>query len=493
MKTNYVAVRDLYHSQDTVDIMKELLPDMISLDRLTRVALTVVRTNDKLMSCHRDSLLSCLIGCGQLGLSPDPYLGQAYFVPFWSSKRNAFEATLIPGYKGLITLARRTGHVADVDAMIVHWNDDFKAVKGLEPQLEHIENEKDPGEFRGAWAMFRYQTSGWQPTWQYLSKAKVDRHMAMTKSKDKSGKVFGPWVDHYDSMALKTAIRVTSKLVPMSVEEQFTKAVKAEDMALAGLGQTDMFLPAGHASIATRDYDAEIEELVKNWDGREKVFEFISVAAAETGKDPFELKKMLLEGDKNLVRNFGEGFDSYLATSADSKMEADSGGDWEAWRKEWINLRKLDSFQQYFENNLETIYGAPVELKARFAQKFTGFFSVEFPDDIAVAKNLISIGYVLKNDSGGVENTEGGSKGEGEKTSPTFAVTPEDADLDHMIEYLKNHFPRVWIDQMRGVKPEGYQAKIDAICQIGGMVELKSGSFESELLGACVRYLISRD
>lgn len=502
MKQNYVAVRDMFQSKDTLDILNKVLPGMVSVDRLLRVSLTVIRTNDKLMTCSPQSLLSCLIGCGQLGLSPDPYLGQAYFVPFWSSKLNCLEATLIPGYKGLITLARRSGHVADVDAMVVHWNDEFKAVKGLYPELHHIENEKDPGEFRGAWAMFRYQTTGWQPTWQYLSKTRIDRHMNMTKSKDRDGKVFGPWVDHYDAMALKTAIRVTAKFVPMAVEEKFSTAIKAEDMALAGEGQSNLFLPAGHADIRTRDYDAEIEELVMGWSGREHVAEFIGVAAAESGKDPFELKKMLLDGDDNLVANFKEGFEAYMAgkkklPDKEKKPVTDpvdpTSEAWEAWRKEWINLRKPESFVQYFESHLDQVYNAPFELQARFAKKFEDMMApVKFPMNKHDAEGLILNNYepektVAVENTVSTENIEGDDKGDGEKTSQNRSDMPEDRDLDNLIQFFKNTHPRVWIQVMKGKKPVNYVEKIDAIVNVGGMIDLPPDSWEGRLLGDCVR------
>ena len=523
MKGNYVAVRDMFESEDTVNMLKKVLPSMVTADRLVRVALTVIRTNDKLMTCSRDSLLACLIGCGQLGLSPDPFLGQAYLVPFWSSKLNSYEATLIPGYKGLITLARRSGHVADVVAQIVYWNDEFRAVMGLNPDLYHVENEKDPGDFRGAWAMFRYQTPGWQPTWQYLSKAKIDRHMKMSKSKTKDGVIFGPWVDHYDAMALKTAVRVTSKFVPMSIEDKFEKAIQAEDMALAGLGQSSVFLPPGHGALTVRDLDEEIRELTRGWKGREHISEFISVAAAQSDKSPEELKKLVLSGDVGLLKNFQEGFDLYLASadpaggSAPGKAPGDgdagsgtgkvkdqslppaglAGVDWQGWRKEWINKRNVEIFKHYFETNLGTLYTCPVpDLVAEFDRKFHDMTGLDLPPDRESAEAMIAAKYQLQTPEPGRDNaqpdTSVGDTGKTEIVEHDRAQAVTEHLLDNIILALKEKHPRVWITELKGKKPTDLESKIEAVVRVAAFIDLDDGTELSKGIARVIRYSLSQ-
>jgi len=505
MKGNYVAVRDMFESEDTVNMLKKVLPSMVTADRLVRVALTVIRTNDKLMTCSRDSLLACLIGCGQLGLSPDPFLGQAYLVPFWSSKLNSYEATLIPGYKGLITLARRSGHVADVVAQIVYWNDEFRAVMGLNPDLYHVENEKDPGDFRGAWAMFRYQTPGWQPTWQYLSKAKIDRHMKMSKSKTKDGVIFGPWVDHYDAMALKTAVRVTSKFVPMSIEDKFEKAIQAEDMALAGLGQSSVFLPPGHGALTVRDLDEEIRELTRGWKGREHISEFISVAAAQSDKSPEELKKLVLSGDVGLLKNFQEGFELYLASASapgdqspgPGKVNAEGEIDWKEWRLEWVNKRNVDIFKHYFEANLDAVYACPVQyIIADLDRKFQDMTGLNLPPSKAEAEALIAAKYQLQTPEPGQDNaqpdTSGGDTAEKEIVEPDRSQAVTEHLLDNIILALKEKHPRVWITELKGKKPTDLESKIEAVVRVAAFIDLDDGTELSKGIARVIRYSLSQ-
>ena len=73
-----------------------------------------------------------MIQSSQLGLYVDGVLGHAYLVPYWNGKEKRREVQLIPGYKGLIDLARRSGSVESISARVVYKNDDFDFEYGLD-------------------------------------------------------------------------------------------------------------------------------------------------------------------------------------------------------------------------------------------------------------------------------------------------------------------------------------------------------------------------
>ena len=86
----------------------------------------------------------------QLGLEPG-LLGHCYILPY---KR---EATFIIGYKGMIDLARRSGHIQSIYAHAVHENDEFEYELGLHPKLEHKPSHGDRGAFIGAYAVAHFK------------------------------------------------------------------------------------------------------------------------------------------------------------------------------------------------------------------------------------------------------------------------------------------------------------------------------------------------
>jgi recombination protein RecT len=185
------------------------LPAHIQADKFIRVALTTIRRSPNLQRCSAASLAGALVECAQLGLQPDGLLGEAYLVPYGT------EAKLIPGYRGLVGLARRSGQVRVFDAKCVYEGDKFDYEFGLDPKLSHKPAIKGRGELTHVYALCIYKDGGSQ--FEVMTREEVD---AIRKRSKASGS--GPWVTDYDQMARKTVIRRLAKLLPLSPE--FSKA-----------------------------------------------------------------------------------------------------------------------------------------------------------------------------------------------------------------------------------------------------------------------------
>jgi recombination protein RecT len=145
-------VRDTLNSPAMMAQLKLALPRHMSPERMIRVAVTAIQKTPKLMECSQQSLIACIVEASQLGLEPDGVIGHAYLVPYKNKTTGRMEAQLMAGYKGLIELARRSGQIGAVNAEIVFANDEFRIVKGLNPDLIHIPNWEDPGEMIAAYA-----------------------------------------------------------------------------------------------------------------------------------------------------------------------------------------------------------------------------------------------------------------------------------------------------------------------------------------------------
>ena len=195
--------------------MKEALPRHMDVDRLMRLAMTTIRTTPQLREAEVSSLLGAVMQAAQLGLEPG-LLGQCYLLPFKNNKKGITEVQFIIGYKGMIDLARRSGHIESIYAHAVYEKDEFEYELGLEPKLKHKPSmEADRGEFIGAYAVAHFKDGGYQ--FEFMPKSEIEKRKARSKSANSS---YSPWKTDYEEMAKKTVIRHMWKYLPISVEIQ---------------------------------------------------------------------------------------------------------------------------------------------------------------------------------------------------------------------------------------------------------------------------------
>lgn len=115
----------------------------------------------------------------------------------------------------MLSIARRSGEIASVDAQIVHANDTFDIEYGLEPKLVHKPClTGDPGPMIGAYVVVRFKGEGVEPLMKYMPKSEIDNHRKRSKASS-----YGPWVTDYDEMAKKTVFRSVFKWLPISIEQ----------------------------------------------------------------------------------------------------------------------------------------------------------------------------------------------------------------------------------------------------------------------------------
>lgn len=195
--------------------MAEALPKQLSVERLTRLTMTVIRTTPKLKEASPASLLGAVMQAAQLGLEPGP-LGHCYFLPFENKKKGIVEVQFIIGYKGMIDLARRSGHIESIYAHAVHEKDVFEFELGLDPKLRHVPcMTEDRGEFLGTYAVAKFMGGGYQM--DFMPRFEIEkRRLSSPGGRSK----YSPWVNWYDEMAKKTVLRNMWKYLPISIEIQ---------------------------------------------------------------------------------------------------------------------------------------------------------------------------------------------------------------------------------------------------------------------------------
>lgn len=211
------------------------LPRHMDPDRVLRIALTSVKKNPKLLECTADSLCACLLTCSQRGLAPDSSSQHAHLIPFKDRKKGITVCTLIFGYPGLMDLALRHPNVRSFHVpQVVYENDHAEFEYGLEPKLVH---KPPPGPDRGKavayYAVAKLENGDTPFVWLWHDDAvKVRDAIAYWET--------GAWKDHFDAMALKTAVRRLCKWLPSSADLQDALAADGQALTMADVDPDSM-------------------------------------------------------------------------------------------------------------------------------------------------------------------------------------------------------------------------------------------------------------
>ena len=199
----------------------QALPKHMDADRLTRIALTLVRQSEvaaqkdrkpenSLAACTPESFAGALLTAAALGLEPGVNQ-EAYLVPYKG------ECTLIVGYQGMAKLFWQHPLAKHLDAHAVHEKDQFDYAYGLAQYLRHKPATGDRGKITHYYAVAELSTG-------------ASRFVVLTADEVKalrggevgpSGKIPDPM--HW--MERKTAIRQLFKLLPKSSEISAALAV----------------------------------------------------------------------------------------------------------------------------------------------------------------------------------------------------------------------------------------------------------------------------
>ena len=180
------------------------LPNQMNPDRMARIATTVIRQTPALARCTPESFLGALLTASQLGLEPGP-IGEAYLVPYGQV------CTFVPGYRGLIKLARNSGQLRDIWAEVVFANDTFRYSLGLHRDLVHEPATGDRGKPVAVYAAAQLIDGGTPFVVMTVDEVEAIR------GRSRAGKN-GPWVTDWNAMAKKTVVKQLTKWLPLSAE-----------------------------------------------------------------------------------------------------------------------------------------------------------------------------------------------------------------------------------------------------------------------------------
>lgn len=217
------------------DQIVNALPKKSDLERFVRICLTETRKNPELASCDELSFLGAVIQCAQLGLEPGSGLGYVYLIPFMNRRRGIKEVQVVPGYRGLIELARRSGEILSITARLVRERDIFVFHAGDDERIEHRVwiGQEDPGTITHVYAIAKLKDGGVQR--EVMSRAQIDAVRAQLKNPNPV------WESNFDEMARKTVLKRLCKMLPLS--PQLVEALDTDNQDWSSLGLVNTLPP----------------------------------------------------------------------------------------------------------------------------------------------------------------------------------------------------------------------------------------------------------
>lgn len=214
--------------------------------------LQAIGANEKLQECNGITIIQSALVAASLNLPIDPNLGFAYIIPY-KDKKKGMVAQFQMGYKGFIQLALRSKTIKNLNTIEIR-------------EGELVNRDMLTGEIEFAWiddesmrikkpvigyAAFVRTHDGFEKT-IYASRESVEAHAKKYSQSYRKG--WGPWVDDFNSMALKTMVkRLLTTWAQLSVSSELANAAKHDQAVIDEEG-----------NLAYLDNDKGLEE---DWDG----------------------------------------------------------------------------------------------------------------------------------------------------------------------------------------------------------------------------------
>lgn len=213
----------------------DLLPKYMDAERFIRVARLIVSQHPDLADPRQTeplTVLASVMDAARLGLE----LGrEAHLV------RYKQECKMLPDYRGYQKLALETGALRVIEPRVVYKGDAFEYEEGTNPHVTHRPDLSPERADRAdnanvlAFYVVAFFKDG-TATFLVRTPEQINHIMQKTRSRDKSGKIVGPWVTDWQSMGMKTVIKelCDKRLLMLPNAEKLSAAIELDNRAETG-------------------------------------------------------------------------------------------------------------------------------------------------------------------------------------------------------------------------------------------------------------------
>jgi len=392
--------------------VERALPKHLTADRMIRIALTEFNKNPRLKECQPSSVMSAVIQASQLGLEVG-LMGDAYIVPF-KNKDGSYECQLIPGFLGLMKLARNTGKIDDIYAHAVREKDEFEVSFGLHRDLVHKPkmsgsfpaSDADRGEVVGYYAVAVF-TDG-KRSFNVMSQADVlkvrDKSLGYRMSKKFNKQSI--WDEYEEEMGLKTVIRRLCKYLPKSPEMATAEAL---DTAIEVTGKQGLTLQSvtdgtWQPSYEDKEGATDISQIEYSIDERfmtaflplvpisdegpmfHELVKFVEYTASrqEVPTSSESIKEDALKNSTRFMTAFHKWLNKANKPQEPQKPE-EPKSEWDEFRASFVNL-KTSGYSTFVYRNLGKFKECPEELRREAIEKWVKLYPAQaWPEAVAEA------------------------------------------------------------------------------------------------------------
>lgn len=241
------TIFDLLTSPKVERGIKSVATQFLTPDRFLRMAINAVKKTPLLLQCDPQTVLGSFMTSAALGLEPNTIQQQAWLIPYKKRAKvgtqwvDVYECQFQIGARGFITLAHRSPHINSLQAETIHENDIFDHMVGSESFLKYRKSLKDRGEPIGAFSYTKLASGieiatvlpydelikirSKSETYKALAGAVSGADSEKDRIKAEQKLAETPWVMWFDDMGAKSAIKKSSKQLPLNPGDAIASAV----------------------------------------------------------------------------------------------------------------------------------------------------------------------------------------------------------------------------------------------------------------------------
>lgn len=229
LRANVVGFQKLSDECRTTNLVNAQAEMRFAIDRI------LGDPTGKLRECAPDTIARAFMMCANVGLSLNPILQYATFIPTWNKDLSMFECQLWPMYRGLMKLATDSGMVKAVKAENVYSADEFKmwdesGSTGYRHIINITEKRNTPqNHYLGTYVVAHLGNPPPEYLMEWVPAEDIYKMRDASKNYDKD-KPNCVWIKWREEQQRKSAIKRARKYWPQSNGDAFRRFEEAVNM-----------------------------------------------------------------------------------------------------------------------------------------------------------------------------------------------------------------------------------------------------------------------